>query len=174
MARDFDFFQAINALSKTKSIPQYNKKVKELTKHALLKYNAFYPYRLALELDRKDRSIEALENHIIRLAKTHASNQRYLVIAAVNLNQANIPKLQGAVVETGNANLIADFCCFVSSANKELLENIVLELKIPRASYIFLRFYKNCQLDKHKDILIKSKKSKYIYACAKITKSIKE
>lgn len=171
---EFDFFQSINILSKSSDKKLIRAKVKELTKFALSKLNAYYAYRLAFTLDKKDFPIDELEEYIISLSKTHTANQRYLLIMAMNVDRANIERLESAVIETKNAELLAEFSCFVEGARERELEDLVLALKVPRASYVFMRHSKDCQKDKHKAILIKSGKSRYLYSCAKNVDSMEE
>lgn len=167
----FDFFQAINNLSKTTDKKIYRVKVKELKEYALSKHNAFYPYRLALEIDNRGQSICDLERCIIQLSKIDKFNQRYLMIAATNLRQANLARLQEAVIDTRDGALIAEFACFVPDSDEERLENIALALAVPKASYLFVKYREDCLIEQHKKVLIRSKKSKYLYLAAKHAKN---
>lgn len=172
---DFDFFKAINSMSNFSDEKLYKDRVKELTKFVLNKHNAYYAYRLAIELDRKNFSTNELEDHIINISISNViNNNRYLFMMALNVRGSNIKKLQQAVINTKNPDLMAEFCCFVKGCDADLLEKLIIDHKIPRASYIIIRFLNNCQIDKHKKILIKSRKSRYLYACALKSNSIEE
>lgn len=173
MAGEYDFLRLVDNLSKTTNKRLYEQKARKLIEKAFTKSNSFYPYRLALELDRRGYPISELEDHVIKTSGWSRFNLRYLVLFALNLPSANIAKLQNAVIETKNAELIAEFSR-VPSANVELLEDLILNFRVAKASYIFLNSHKNCQVEKHKKILIKSRKSKYLYKCASLAKSKEE
>ena len=172
MPAELDFLQLIDILSKTKAKKAYSQKAKRLLELALKHTNCFYPYRLALELDRRGYPISELEDHIIQLATYSHWNLYYLVIFAKNITGANLEKLQRAVIKINNPELMAEFST-VKDSDKDHLEQLILSAKRPRASYLFLTYHKEHSL-KHFQILISSKKSKYLYKCACLTKEAKE
>lgn len=175
MAVEYDFLRALSILSETHQKGLYKKRAKELINHALTRHNAYYPYRLAVELDRRGYSTVKLEDYIIKLSKNSKFNERYLLTVPMNVGQANINKFEKAVIDSKNAELMAEFSCFVHGCNDKLLEDLVLSLRIPRASYLFLSFAgATCQIDKHKEVLISSKKSRYLYKCAQISSNTEE
>lgn len=173
MAVEYDFLREVFALSKIKSKRTFERKAKSLIKRAFKKNNSFYPYRLALELDRRGYPISELEDYIISLTSRANFNLHYLVLLPLNMSGANVPKLQKAVLETNNAELMAEFAR-VPTANHSLLESRVLDLKVPRASFLFLYLNKSKQKEKHIEILIKSKKSRYLYKCAQLATNKKD
>lgn len=170
MAAEYDFLRLIDALSKTSNKKSYETKARKLIDKAFTRNNSFYPYRLALELDRRGYPISELEDYIIKIASRSRFNLRYLILFPLNLMGANVVKLQQAVIDINNAELMAEFSQ-VPYANSGLLENIILDLKVAKASYIFLNSHNSCQQEKHKKILIRSKKSRYLYKCATLAKN---
>lgn len=165
MVKEYDFLKLVDELSKTSNKRSYASKAKRLIKLSYQKTNAFYPYRLALELDRKGYPISELEDYIISIASASNYNLHYLILLPLNLIGANVHKLQDAVIETYNAELMAEFSK-VPYANYELLENLILLSNTPKASFIYISAHKTDKLEEHKQILLRSKKSKYLYKCA--------
>jgi hypothetical protein len=91
----------------------------------------------------------------------------------MHLMGADVSKLQKAVIETNNAELMAEFSR-VPYADADVLEKLILDLGVAKASYIFINSHKNCQIEKHKKILLKSNKSRYLYKCALLAQSREE
>lgn len=173
MAVEYDFLRLVDSLSKTTNEKLYERKARKLIDKAFTRNNSFYPYRLALELDRRGYPVSELEDYIIKIADRSKFNLRYLILFPLHLMGSDVYKLQKAVIATNNAELMAEFSN-VPYADTDLLEKIVLDLGVAKASYIFLNSHKNCQVEKHKKILLKSKKSKYLYKCATLAKNRSE
>ncbi len=141
MAVEYDFLRLVDVLSKTSNKKLYEQRARKLIDKSFKKNNAFYPYRLALELDRRGYPISELEDYVIDISERSKFNRRYLILFPLHLMGANVRKLERAVMETGNAELMAEFSQ-VPFANESLLENLILNLKVAKASYIFLNAHK--------------------------------
>lgn len=171
---EYDFFKNIEALSKISNIKKLNKKIDELTDYVFSKHNAFYAYRLASELDKRNISFSDLEDYIIKICVYSYYNSRYLLIMALNLKNVNFEKLEKAIIKNNDPVLMAEFDCFVPYETTTNLEQIVIDKKMPKASLIYLKYKKCSDINEHKKILIKSKKSRYLYNCAKISNNKEE
>jgi hypothetical protein len=170
MAAEYDFLRSVDDLSKTYNKRLYEQKARRLINKAFDKTNSFYPYRLALELDRRGFSTSELENYIIKIANRSRFNLRYLVLFPLNIMGANVSNLEKAVMEINDAELLAEFSQ-VPYSNTSAIEELILNAENAKASYIFINFHKNSQIEKHKKILIRSKKSRYLYKCATLAKN---
>jgi hypothetical protein len=90
------------------------------------------------------------------------------------INNADIPKLQSAIIARGNIMQIAEFGCFVKGADRILIEEIISRYDNAKAAYLFLRFVKTCDGSKFRHIILKSKRPRYLFALAKKTTDMNE
>lgn len=113
--------------------------------------------------------IEYFENFIIGLA-----NPIYIYRFAKDIVKSNKAKLQQAAICSSNLEVISYFACFVPGCDYRELEDVIITNKHSRMSYFLLRYGKDPDIQRLKEILINSGKPRYLYAIAKLQNSKEE
>lgn len=162
--RDLHFQNSLEIISRTKDKRERLDKFQELEQYVIPKQNPFLAWRLALEA-RSYYNISELENIIIG-----SKSPEFIFRFARTIKKANINRLQQAMEETKNIVYISEFICFIPTSDPSNIENLLNIYKNPRAAYIYLRYFRGANLEAIKDILLKSKKPRYVYEVAKKTK----
>ena len=97
----------------------------------------------------------------------------YIIYFALNIEGANIEKLENAIIELKNARDIYKFARVVKGANIEKLENAIIETVTKNVEHIyekevdyiiyFARDVKGANIEKLENAIIETKKPFYIY-----------
>lgn len=90
----------------------------------------------------------------------------YSYLFAKNVKDADIKALEKLVLKSKNIKLICKFLCNIDLTSKDL-EDLVLKSKNYKYIYYYLKNGKNQDLNKVLDILIASKKPRYLYEVSK-------
>lgn len=90
----------------------------------------------------------------------------YSYLFAKNVKDADVKALEKLVLKSKNIKLICKFLCNIDLASKDL-EDLVLRSKNYKYIYYYLKNGKNQDLNKVLDILIASKKPRYLYEVSK-------
>jgi len=90
----------------------------------------------------------------------------YSYLFAKNVKDADIKALEKIVLKSKNIKLICKFICNIEKASKDL-EELILKSKNYKYIYYYLKNGKNQDLNKVLDILMASKKPRYLYEVSK-------
>jgi hypothetical protein len=167
--KDVKFTSSLETLLKIKENKELILKSKKLEDYVIETKNTFLALRLAIELDDRGIRTTKLQNFIIENAEP-----RLIFRFAKEIKKSNIARLQAAVISRGNILQIAKFGCFIKGADRLLIENIISKSDNAKAAYLYLKFVKFCNINKLKPIILKSKKPRYLFALAKLTKNNKD
>jgi hypothetical protein len=167
--RDAHFVSSLETLLKLKDKKELAVKSKKLENYVIENNNPMLAFRLALELDDRDIQTTKLQNFII-----NSGDARYILKFAREIKRANIKRLQSAIMKYGNILQIAKFGCFVGTAQRKPIENLIAKSDSAKSAYLFLKFIKFCNINKLKPIIFRSKKPRYLYLVAKKTSNKKD
>lgn len=166
---EIDFYRGVEELSKITKKRDYLKKVKELKEFVFSKKNPYYAYRLGLELDSKQFSVQDLEEFLFVCLGNYWS-PHWLLAWARNISTANVSKCQEAIVISRATRYIAEFACFVPGADFDYLQQIILEIGKPAGADVLIRYRpKQTNIQQFVPLLLKSKKPKYLSLLAEHT-----
>ena len=148
---------------KCQNLKAFEQKARELAYTAFRQDKINVVFRIAKELQELCCNVEDIEDYIISSNDPH-----YIYNFAKEIRYANICKLQTAIIGTQKFNYIAKFACFISGADTNLIEDLIIASNDARAAYIYLKFGKHPSIHKLKKIFIKSKKPRYLYTLAQL------
>lgn len=113
-----------------------------------------------------------LEDAVIK-----SRNAEYIYWFALEIKEANIPKLENAIIESEsiisqgeNARYICCFAKDIKGANITKLEDAIIESYNTQYIYWFARDVKGANISRLENIIIESKSAKYIYCFARAVK----
>lgn len=167
--RDAYFASSLEALLKLKDKKELAVKSKKLEEYVISNNNPMLAFRLAFELDDREIRTTKLQNFIIE-----SGDARYILKLAREIKRSNVKKLQAAIMKYGNILQIAKFGCFIRGADKKPIENLIAKSESAKSAYLYLKFIKTCNVNKLKPIILRSRKPRYLYALAKVSKNKKD
>ncbi len=102
-----------------------------------------------------------------------SSKGKYIFLFAQNIKNADIAALQQACIDSNQINYIVKFGCFIKGSDIKKIESFVLNAKKPQAKYahMLIKHIPGIKVSKFKDIIIKSRKPRYLFELAKHLKS---
>jgi hypothetical protein len=163
------FYSNLESLCKTKEQKEYIIKYKQLESYVVSKCNPASAYRLALEVNNKNISITKLQNIIIK-----SRSSLYLFRFARDIKKANVKRLQNCIVKTKDINNITKFACFVRGANKSQIQDLILAHKSAKCSYMYIKYVPLCDANVFKNLILSSKRPRYLFELAQHIKSKKD
>jgi len=167
----YSYFQKLllELSSLEKDIKEYRRKARELEKAVIKDNNPFLAFHLAREISVFHLSTKKLENFVINNASSDLI-YRY----ARDVKNANINKLQNALISKKDTIALAKFAIFVRGSDKRIILDIIKKENNAKAAYLFIKHIKYLNINEIKNIIIHSKKPRYLFELAKKTKSKKE
>jgi len=167
--RDAYFASSLEALLKIKDKKELAVKSKLLEQYVIDNDNPMLAFRLAIELDDRLIRTTKLQNFIIE-----TGDARYILKFAWNIKRTNVKKLQEAIMKYGNIIQITKFGCFIRGADRSTIEDLIVKSNSAKSAYLYLRCVKSCDVNKLKTIILHSKRPRYLFALAKVTKNKKD
>lgn len=161
--RDQYFHNQLEILYSLKNKKDIEKKLKELIDYVVLTNNPFLSYRVALEAYRTNISTKKLENIVIK----HKIPE-LLYRFSRDVDNFNIRKIENALIFTNDLYHISKFGCFIPGADKKRIEDIISKSYNAKAAYLFIRYAEECDVNKLKHIIYRSKRPRYLFELAKM------
>lgn len=140
------------------------KRIRKLEDDIFNNGNLYLALRLAFEEDHHGFSTKRVENFIAK-----SNNANYIYRFAYNISGANIKKLQEAVIKTNDIIEIARFGCFIEGTDKHKIGDIVASSNNGKAAYLYMCFVRTYPYINFRNIILKSKKPRYLYQLARLT-----
>ena len=132
-----------------------------LKKYAIENNSLYVAYRIAILCADKRIRCPELEDIIVE-----SGNSYFILNFAINAYDANVRRLQDAIIKTKNISDIAKFGCFVRGSDRKVIEELVANANSARGAYYYLRFSAACDVNKLKPVILKSKRPRYLYELA--------
>ena len=158
------------AIRQIKDKKEFRERARKLERFILSQKNALATYRLALEIDSRGLSTKRLESHIIAIA-----DPRYLIRFARDIRGSSTLRLQESLLELNCApGQWAMFGIAVKGADREKIEKLIIKSGDAKAAYLCLRYFKHPNIKKLKDLIIRSKRPRYLFYLTSHIKSKKD
>lgn len=164
-----EVWQTVQFLIDNPKSKEFSEKLQRIENLAIEYKDSYIAYLIASRIPGSNKS---------RLQQIIASSlESYYIIDFARHPEADIKLLEDAIVNTyrkrKNPIVLANFA-INPRANKERLINLILESKVPAAYYIAIKYIKGCDVELFKEVLINSKRPRYVFELAKHAKTQEE
>ena len=163
------YLSAIHNVVKIENKKERLEQVKELEDYIFETKNTYMALRLAYELEFIGVRTTRIENYICK-----TGNGRLIYRFASNIEKSNIQKLQNAIIESNDFEEMARFACFVNGADKNKIGDIIAQSNNIKAQYLYMCFVKTYPYINFRESVLKSKRPRYIFQYAKVSKNEKD
>jgi predicted hydrocarbon binding protein len=163
------FLSAITNVIKIEDKKERLEQIKELEDYIFETKNTYLALRLAYELEFIGVRTTRIENYICK-----TGNGRLIYRFASNIGKANIKKLQDAIIKSNDYEEMARFACFVNGADKNKIGDIVAQSNNIKAKYLYMCFIKTYPYNNFRESVLKSKRPRYLFQYAKLSKDEKD
>ena len=95
-------------------------------------------------------------------------NPKYAFMFASRIDNADIEALQNLVIKLGHIKYITYFACFIKKVpNLSLLESLIIKSNNVKFVHMYLKHVKAANVNNFKEIILSSKKPRYLFELAK-------